>query len=704
MRDVIGVCQVVKRSGSGSGARSAIRGIVLGIAILIGLAALPAAALGVAPIALDKAGNGAAPLIAYDATSQTTFVAWNPPQSTGIDLCILPAGASACSGGGPQLLLDQPVYPMSPPTLDALAVLPGGGVAVIGDDFGEIAWTSPASGSAFMSSGQGLTNSGNHISLTDLSRDIDNVAPLSSTDVAMLGGVGADNFEDTTLTGGSPTLSFPNANQNGLGEFPGKAYAVSGTELAAEPAPPPAAAGTELVVGVSDNSEGPATKLTGCLKQYGTGFGISVGQVDGTSAAPGTLNDDPLPSYGVLTCSAAEPVLVSGQDGIGVVEAEGDGFDGTGSTYTIDYRPFDATSTGGTFGAPVELQNASNETGGTLVGLDAVDDAGTGVYTSWGDHQGLVLDYSPDGGANWDGPIVATPPASGFNDTVIAGISSGNAEIAFDSNTGSGTQVFLQSVDLGPHAPTNTAAPKLTGKPAAGKTLTCSTGGWANAPTSYAFQWYDDGTPIAGATGSKYKVTTLDEGTTLTCVVTASNAGGSGSASSKGDKVPVPFVAKCPGATGRLSGATLGLVKLGASRASEHYLYRHHSDRGKQYEDFFCLTPIGVRVGYGSPKLLKILTTKQRKALRDRVVWASTSNPFYSINGVRPGESITAASAVLHPEAPLKIGLNTWYLAVQKHSTAVLKVRGGVVEEIGIATNLLTASAHDQNVLMHSFY
>ena len=56
-------------------------------------------------------------------------------------------------------------------------------------------------------------------------------------------------------------------------------------------------------------------------------------------------------------------------------------------------------------------------------------------------------------------------------------------------------------------------------------------------------------------------------------------------------------------------------MKLGASRASEHYLYRHHSDRGKQYEDFFCLTPIGVRVGYGSPKLLKILTTKQRKAL-----------------------------------------------------------------------------------------
>ena len=34
----------------------------------------------------------------------------------------------------------------------------------------------------------------------------------------------------------------------------------------------------------------------------------------------------------------------------------------------------------------------------------------------------------------------------------------------------------------------------------------------------------------------------------------------------------------------------------------------------------------------------------------------------------------------------------------------MLKVRGGVVQEIGIATNLLTATARDQNVLMHSFY
>ena len=141
------------------------------------------------------------------------------------------------------------------------------------------------------------------------------------------------------------------------------------------------------------------------------------------------------------------------------------------------------------------------------------------------------------------------------------------------------------------------------------------------------------------------------------------------------------------------------------TRSRAHYLYRHHSDRGKQYEDFFCLTPIGVRVGYGSPKLLKILSKSERKhLLKKRVVWSSTSNPYYSLDGVRPGESIAAAAITLHTEPPLHIGLNYWYLAREKSSTAVLKVRHGVVEEIGIGDRQLTKSVKSQRIFMKSFY
>jgi hypothetical protein len=153
-----------------------------------------------------------------------------------------------------------------------------------------------------------------------------------------------------------------------------------------------------------------------------------------------------------------------------------------------------------------------------------------------------------------------------------------------------------------------------------------------------------------------------------------------------------------------MTGTTIGQISLGMTRGRARFLYRHHSNRGKQYEDFFCLTPIGVRVGYASAKLLGALAKGQRGSYSNRVIWASTSNPYYSLGGVRPGESIATASQALGTLPPLHIGLNYWYLARKANYTAVLKVRAGVVEELGIASNALTSTAHARNVLMHSFY
>jgi hypothetical protein len=94
-----------------------------------------------------------------------------------------------------------------------------------------------------------------------------------------------------------------------------------------------------------------------------------------------------------------------------------------------------------------------------------------------------------------------------------------------------------------PLAPTNTEAPKISGTPAAGQTLRCSTGIWTNSPTKYEYEWSLDGTPIGGATDDEYEVPAGDEGHTLTCTVTASNAGGPGTpVTSEGTTVIVPPV------------------------------------------------------------------------------------------------------------------------------------------------------------------
>jgi hypothetical protein len=252
--------------------------------------------------------------------------------------------------------------------------------------------------------------------------------------------------------------------------------------------------------------------------------------------------------------------------------------------------------------------------------------------------------------------------------------------------------------------PVEATAPVVSGDPKTGHRLSCSTGAWKYSPTSFAYVWSRDGTPISGATNSTYTVQTDDEGLTLTCTVTATNDGGtSPPATSKGVQVPVPVVTRCPAATGKLSGVTLGRLRLGMTRQQAQKVYDRSTDRGKRYQDFFCLTPHGIRVGYASPKLLKTLPAGERKRFSGRVIWASTAYAYYSLRGVRPGATVAAAAKRLKLTPRFHIGLNYWYLAPNGASTGILKVRHGIVEEIGIADRRLTRGRKAQRTFLTSF-
>jgi FG-GAP repeat len=266
----------------------------------------------------------------------------------------------------------------------------------------------------------------------------------------------------------------------------------------------------------------------------------------------------------------------------------------------------------------------------------------------------------------------------------------------FDTPSG-GT---LPSGPSGP--PANIVKPAISGTAKAGDTLSCSQGSWTNDPTGFAYLWNIDGTPVPGATSSKYKVQSGDEQLTLTCGVTASNAKGSGSATSKGKTVPVPHVARCPAASGKLSGDVLGVLRLGMTRAQALHAFKHSSTRGKKYEIFFCLTPRGVRVGIASPKLVKTLP-KSERGLGGHVIWASTSSFYYSVKGVRCDTTVAAAKKRLKLTGPFHIGKNYWYLAPNGSSTAVFKVRGGVIQEIGIGSKKLTTGHKAQVAFLTSF-
>lgn len=104
---------------------------------------------------------------------------------------------------------------------------------------------------------------------------------------------------------------------------------------------------------------------------------------------------------------------------------------------------------------------------------------------------------------------------------------------------GSGSYVLDASAGAGAPAPGNCALPSTSGVAQAGGVLTASTGVWISTGIpSYSYQWRRcDGAgagcaDIAAATSQSYVIVTADVGATLRIVVTATNAAGSGSATS----------------------------------------------------------------------------------------------------------------------------------------------------------------------------
>jgi len=89
-----------------------------------------------------------------------------------------------------------------------------------------------------------------------------------------------------------------------------------------------------------------------------------------------------------------------------------------------------------------------------------------------------------------------------------------------------------QAITSGPPAaPVNTVLPNVTGVAIVGDILTTDDGTWTNSPTSYAYQWKRGATNI-GTNANTYTLVNADAGQSITCVVTATNAGGSTPATS----------------------------------------------------------------------------------------------------------------------------------------------------------------------------
>jgi hypothetical protein len=123
-----------------------------------------------------------------------------------------------------------------------------------------------------------------------------------------------------------------------------------------------------------------------------------------------------------------------------------------------------------------------------------------------------------------------SPIAGATGTTYVLAAADLGALITVDvTATGPGGEASMNSLPTGPvvnvPAPTNTAAPVVSGLLVEGDTLTRTTGTWTGSPT-FTTIWQRDGTNIAGATAATYVTVAADVGMMIGCVVTGTNAGG----------------------------------------------------------------------------------------------------------------------------------------------------------------------------------
>jgi hypothetical protein len=170
---------------------------------------------------------------------------------------------------------------------------------------------------------------------------------------------------------------------------------------------------------------------------------------------------------------------------------------------------------------------------------------------------------------------------------------------------------------------------------------------------------------------------------------------------SSGSRPATPY--SCYRPSGTLAGTRLGPTRLGTTRPAVRHEFAKLDRRGRRYMDFFCTGHNGIRVGYPSHALLHSLSRGQRRRISGRAVLILTSSRHFALRGVHPDTRLARVARRLHVSRPYVVGLNRWYLVADGSACGVIKVRHGVIQEVGIADRWLTTPRARARRLLSSF-
>ena len=202
----------------------------------------------------------------------------------------------------------------------------------------------------------------------------------------------------------------------------------------------------------------------------------------------------------------------------GSCAANGSVTHGQTATQTITVAP-NTTQTTVTLSYAGSAANVSAAPDGTQLALSLVSPTDV-TYDKTTVRPDLVV----SGGDTYESFTVTTPETGTWT-VNVTGVNVPNSSAAFNIST-----VQLTEEPPPPPPPpattiTNLSAPKLSGPPRVGETVSVDSGTYNVSGLSFGYQWFLNGAPVAGAISSTYAPVAADAGKALRATVTASKSG-----------------------------------------------------------------------------------------------------------------------------------------------------------------------------------
>ena len=152
----------------------------------------------------------------------------------------------------------------------------------------------------------------------------------------------------------------------------------------------------------------------------------------------------------------------------------------------------------------------------------------TSFTYSWEDCDAAGANCSPIAGASASAYVLALTDIGDTLAATVTATNAGGSSTVLTAATG-----LIGALLVAP--PQNTVAPAISGSTVQGQTLSVSNGTWSGSPSGFAYAWKDcdasrQHARPSPAGASSYVLAVGDVGDTIEAVVTATNAGGSTSA------------------------------------------------------------------------------------------------------------------------------------------------------------------------------